>query len=267
MKREIHSGLENIGDKNKFERVILEYERRIRAIAKRVVEKNKIGNIFSLEEIIQAGRIGLLDAIRKYDEKKRNGGTFSTFAGIKIKGAMMDYIRKNGYMSRDDIRKMNLLKGVQKMLLQKLKREPTLREVAEELKMSEKEVENIRGIFNRLNAQSLYFENGNNGTGDFYLNPNVEKQHQTTVEYEKKIDEKKLNTTIRNALNSLATRQRECFILLLEGLSQAEIARRLNVSESTVSRDINVGKLRLAKFLTRDEERFLTQYYNDYLKK
>src|SRR5690606_29078726 len=45
-----------------------------------------------LDDLIQSGMIGLLEAARRYDASK--GASFETYAGIRIRGAMMDEIRK-----------------------------------------------------------------------------------------------------------------------------------------------------------------------------
>ena len=51
-----------------------------------------------VEDLIQAGMIGLLEASRNFDESK--GASFETFAGIRIRGAMLDEIRKGDWTPR-----------------------------------------------------------------------------------------------------------------------------------------------------------------------
>ncbi|MEP2615800.1 sigma-70 family RNA polymerase sigma factor, partial [Marinobacter alexandrii] len=51
-----------------------------------------------LEDLIQAGMIGLLEAAQRYSSAK--GATFETYAGIRIRGAMVDEIRKGDWVPR-----------------------------------------------------------------------------------------------------------------------------------------------------------------------
>ena len=51
-----------------------------------------------VDDLIQAGMIGLLEASRKYEASK--GASFETYAGIRIRGAMMDEIRKGDWVPR-----------------------------------------------------------------------------------------------------------------------------------------------------------------------
>ena len=56
-----------------------------------------------VDDLIQAGMIGLLEASRNYDPSQ--GASFETYAGIRIRGAMLDEIRKNDWAPRSVHRK------------------------------------------------------------------------------------------------------------------------------------------------------------------
>jgi len=56
------------------------------------------------DDLIQAGMIGLLEASRNYDASQ--GASFETYAGIRIRGAMLDEVRKNNWAPRTLNRKM-----------------------------------------------------------------------------------------------------------------------------------------------------------------
>ncbi|OYV55628.1 MAG: RNA polymerase sigma factor FliA, partial [Legionella sp. 21-45-4] len=51
-----------------------------------------------LDDLIQAGMVGLLEAAANYDETK--GASFETYAGIRIKGHMLDEVRRNDWIPR-----------------------------------------------------------------------------------------------------------------------------------------------------------------------
>ncbi|HEX5637930.1 MAG TPA: RNA polymerase sigma factor FliA [Gammaproteobacteria bacterium] len=57
-----------------------------------------------VEDLMQAGMIGLLEAAKKYDASK--GASFETYAGIRIRGAMLDEVRKGDWAPRSVHRKM-----------------------------------------------------------------------------------------------------------------------------------------------------------------
>lgn len=81
------------GENNEF---IKEYAPLVKRIAHHLLAR--LPAIIQAEDLIQAGMIGLIEAARNYDEKK--GATFITYAGIRIRGAMLDEIRKGDWAPR-----------------------------------------------------------------------------------------------------------------------------------------------------------------------
>lgn len=61
--------------------------------------KSELVDLVDIDDLIQTGMIGLLEAQLKYDPKF--GASFDTYAGIRIRGAMLDSIRANDYVSRE----------------------------------------------------------------------------------------------------------------------------------------------------------------------
>jgi RNA polymerase sigma factor for flagellar operon FliA len=58
----------------------------------------RLPSTFEIEDLMQAGMIGLLEAASKFDSSK--GASFSTYAGIRIRGAMLDDVRKRDWTPR-----------------------------------------------------------------------------------------------------------------------------------------------------------------------
>lgn len=87
-----------------------------------------------VDDLIQVGMIGLLDAIRNY--QTGHGASFETYAGIRIRGAMIDELRRQEWVPRSVQRKArDLAAGVREV--ENLKQGPaTAREVAEHLGLS-----------------------------------------------------------------------------------------------------------------------------------
>jgi len=82
-----------------------------------------------IDDLIQAGMIGLLEASKNYDPSQ--GASFETYAGIRIRGAMLDETRKTDWAPRSVHRKARGVAEVLRRLEHTLGREPTALEVAD----------------------------------------------------------------------------------------------------------------------------------------
>jgi len=86
------------------------------------------------DDLIQAGLIGLLEALRNYDASQ--GASFQTYARIRIRGAMLDEIRKNDWAPRSVHRKARMVAEVVREIEHKTGRDARDHEIAEALKVS-----------------------------------------------------------------------------------------------------------------------------------
>ncbi|PID43287.1 MAG: RNA polymerase sigma factor FliA [Gammaproteobacteria bacterium] len=84
-----------------------------------------------IEDLIQSGMIGLLEASRKYDVSR--GASFETYAGIRIRGAMMDEIRKGDWVPRSVHRNSRKIADAIKRVEDRVGRDARDAEVAEEM--------------------------------------------------------------------------------------------------------------------------------------
>lgn len=82
--------------KHDYEQLVREYATLVKRIAHHLI--GRLPDSVQLDDLIQAGMIGLLEAARKYDGGK--GASFETYAGIRIRGAMLDEIRKGDWAPR-----------------------------------------------------------------------------------------------------------------------------------------------------------------------
>lgn len=87
-----------------------------------------------LEDLIQAGMEGLLEATSHYDETK--GASFETYAGIRIRGFMLDEVRRNDWVPRSVYKNARMISKAVKAIENRLGREAKDHEVAEELEIS-----------------------------------------------------------------------------------------------------------------------------------
>src|SRR5690625_427609 len=95
----------------------------------------------SKDDLVSFGLLGLYDAITKFDEKRNL--KFDTYASFRIKGAIMDGLRKEDWLPRSLREKAKKVERVSGELEQKLQRMPTSKEIGKQLDMSPEEVETI----------------------------------------------------------------------------------------------------------------------------
>ncbi|KTD41620.1 RNA polymerase sigma factor FliA [Legionella parisiensis] len=87
-----------------------------------------------LDDLIQAGMLGLLEATRHYDSSK--GASFETYAGIRIRGYMLDEVRRNDWVPRSVHRNGRMISEAVKKVEHRLGREAKDSEIATELEIS-----------------------------------------------------------------------------------------------------------------------------------
>ena len=85
----------------------------------------------AVDDLIQSGMIGLIDASKKFDQSK--GASFETYAGIRIRGAMIDELRKGEWAPRSVHRNARAIQEAIQAVENKTGRDATDREVADQL--------------------------------------------------------------------------------------------------------------------------------------
>jgi RNA polymerase sigma factor FliA len=95
--------------------------------------KAKLPASVEVDDLIQAGMMGLLDAINRYEENQ--GAQFETYAVLRIRGAMVDELRNNDWMPRSTRQNMRKVEQAMASLQQQLGRPPSESEVAKSLKL------------------------------------------------------------------------------------------------------------------------------------
>ncbi|MCM8710988.1 FliA/WhiG family RNA polymerase sigma factor [Clostridium sp. SYSU_GA19001] len=209
------------------EQVVAKYIPLVKYIASRVIiGKSKY---IEYEDLVSYGMIGLMDAINKFDEGR--GMKFSTYASIRIKGAMIDELRKNSPISKGAMDKLNKYNEVLEALQKKLLKEPSSEEIAKELKMSVDEVTEIESYINYISVVSL--EDLIFSDDDMALIGTIEDEKSPSPE--KVLEEKEELEYLVKALNNLNEKDKTVLSLYYyEGLTLKEIGKVLEVSESRV---------------------------------
>lgn len=92
-------------------------------------------------ELVQAGLIGLFDASRNYDPTQ--GAAFETYATIRVRGSMLDELRRTDWAPKSINRKTRDISNAIQKVIQRTSREPKEEEIADEMGISLKEYQQI----------------------------------------------------------------------------------------------------------------------------
>ncbi len=133
------------------EEMVDQYLPLVRQIVDQMNVKNK--HEFDRDDLISIGIIGLMDAIQKFDFEKNV--PFVHYAKWRIRGAIIDELRRNGRVSRDKIKKLKMVNEARNQLQQSLLREPRDEEICELLKISLQELYEIENTIHHLSQYSL----------------------------------------------------------------------------------------------------------------
>lgn len=177
-----------------------------------------------LDDLIQAGMIGLLDAVNRYDAGQ--GASFATFASQRIRGAMLDELRSRDWVPRSVRRNTRMLDETIRRLEQQLGRPPEEREIAAALEVS---LEEFRHLLMDANGSQLVAldelpeEEGDSLCAGAYATPLAE------------LLEVRRRTDLVAAIERLPEREKLLLALYYqEDLNLKEIGAVLGVSESRV---------------------------------
>lgn len=133
------------------EQMIESYIPLVKYIASRInIGKTKY---IEYEDLVSYGIIGLMDAIEKFDEGK--GMKFSSYAALRIKGTMIDEIRKQRPISKGAMEKLAKYNEGVDRLQNELMREPKKQEIMKSLGYSSDEISEIEGYINYMAIVSL----------------------------------------------------------------------------------------------------------------
>ncbi|MCQ4269859.1 RNA polymerase sigma factor FliA [Pseudomonas kuykendallii] len=183
-----------------------------------------------VEDLMQAGMIGLLEAAKKYDSGK--GASFETYAGIRIRGAMLDEVRKGDWAPRSVHRNSRMVSDAIRAVEARTGRDAKDQEVAAELKLS---LEEYYGILSDTQGSRLFsfddlLQEGEHGSGLH------EDGSFTHYEPARDLEDDRFQRALADAIANLPERERLVLSLYYdEELNLKEIGEVLGVSESRVS--------------------------------
>lgn len=192
-----------------------------------------------LDDLIQAGMIGLLEAARKYDASK--GASFETYATIRIRGSIVDEIRKGDWVPRSVHRNSRRIAEAIQQIEAKYGRDAKDQEIAEALSLS---LDDYYAMLSDLSGSRLFSFEELTAAGDT-SQASLASEH-TSDKPPDELQQKKLRHDLAQAIQMLP--EREQLVLALyydEELNLKEIGLVLGVSESRVSQIHSQAAMRL----------------------
>lgn len=209
------------------EELIIEYASLVKIVAGRL--GMYLGYTVEYDDLVGYGIFGLIDAIDKFELTK--GVKFETYASLRIRGSILDQIRKMDWIPRTLRQKQKKLENAIKELEGTLGRAATNEELAQVLEIS---VEELEGLVNQTQIANLvsldeYLEQGSEIRPDLGNTPRFEQPEAV-------IERQELKKMLAEAIDTLTENERKVIAFYyFEELTLKEISRILEVSESRVS--------------------------------
>lgn len=209
------------------EKLILEYAPLVKVVAGRL--SMYLGYNVEYEDLVSYGVFGLIDAIDKFDTGKEV--KFETYASLRIRGAILDQIRKMDWIPRTIRQRQKQIDTAIKELEQKNGKPATDAELAAYIGISEDEFLEWQNQVKADNIISLneYLEQGNDISSDKGMSSGFDTPEGV-------IERSELKNMLEEALELLTEKEKKVILLYYyEELTLKEISRVLEVSESRVS--------------------------------
>ena len=209
------------------EQIIVEYVSLVKLVAGRL--NMYLGYTVEYDDLVSYGVFGLIDAIDKFDFDKNI--KFETYASLRIRGSILDHIRKLDWIPRSVRQKQKQLDAAIASLEKEKGVNVTDKDIAEKLGISLEEYRNWESLSNISNIVSLdeFIELGTDGGVKEFRNT-------TYIEPEESIDNDEVKKMIMDALELLTEKEKKVVLLYYyEDLTLKEVAKVLEVSESRIS--------------------------------
>ncbi len=203
-----------------------------------------ISGVLEMEDLYSYGIFGLIDAIDKYDPKMDN--KFETYATIRIRGEVLDNVRKLDAVPRQVRKKEKEIKAAEfKLQNMGMYSEANL---AAELEMSIEELNKIRGDLERWNM--IWLDNTEEDQESYSGVSIPESRYGNPEDAIRDISMTELKEKLAEALDTLTEKEKEVVLMIYyEELSQKEAAAAMSISESRVSQLLGKALIKLKENL------------------
>lgn len=233
-------------EKNKsLESIIAENSILVKKIAHHLLAR--LPSHIVLDDLIQSGTVGLIEAAYNYDPTK--GASFSTYAGIRIRGAILDEIRKGDWAPRSVHQNSRRISQAIAEIEPHLGREASSQEIAQYMGVS---LETLNNMLNDTHSSRIISFEELGITHDVIGDGTYAsaKSPESLVE----VSERKRNLAL--LVKDLPEKERLVIALYYdEELNLKEIGKIINVSESRVSQILSAALHRLEARYSQSKEK------------
>jgi RNA polymerase sigma factor for flagellar operon FliA len=207
--------------------LLKQYQPLVRRLAHQMIAKLP-ANV-ELDDLIQVGMIGLSDALTRFDANQ--GVQFETFATQRIRGAMLDELRGNDWMSRGDRRHQRSIESAVRALEQRHGRAPSEGEIAAEMGIALTEYQELLGKVRGTQLVCLEDMSGDEGDDD-YLDRHVASDEGNPLA---QLQDQRMRQALVDAIKNLPEREQYVMSMYYEqDMNLKEIAAVIGVTESRV---------------------------------
>ncbi|MGG4775068.1 RNA polymerase sigma factor FliA [Alcaligenaceae bacterium 429] len=215
---------------------------------------SRLPSSVELDDLIQAGMIGLLDAVRRYQVMVE--AQFETYAVTRIRGAMVDELRSQDWLPRSVRTKARQIDNAVTALRQQLMREPLESEIAEQLDLTIDQYYQL--LEEASGVQVLHYEDlarREEGTGDALEFLSGGAKPSSPLENPLlQLESQALRGALISAIDQLPEREKLLLSLQFEqDLNQKEIAMVMEVTEGRVSQLRSQAIARIRAALSREQ--------------
>jgi len=208
--------------------LIKQYQPLVRKLAHHMMAK--LPPSVEVDDLIQVGLIGLSDALTRYEAAQ--GVQFETFATQRIRGAMLDELRGNDWMSRSSRKGQKDIEVAMRRLEHRLGRTPLESEIAAEMGLPLSEYQELLGKVR--GTQLVYLEDmsRNGEDDDSYLDRHVADNEADPLNV---LRDQRMRQSLVGAIKGLPEREQYIMSMYYEqDMNLKEIAAVLDITESRV---------------------------------
>lgn len=228
-------------DSANADQIILDRMPLVRLIARDLARKVPPNILY--DDLVSAGTVGLIEAIRSYDPAK--GASLDTFLHYRIRGAILDFLRDEDHLSRRYRRRARLMEDTRQRM-RKAGIETSDEEVAKRIGVSVETYHQWQcqaAALSSLDSTALPQDHLR-----FLMDPR-------SVRPDEQMEERERASLLQRALRRVPPAERKVILALCEGAGTQAIARSLGVSASRISQVKRSGLERLRGILTSTQNR------------
>jgi RNA polymerase sigma factor FliA len=229
-------------DEVQCEKLLLDHLPHVQYVARRI--HTRLPPQVLLEDLVHAGILGLMDAMRKYDPSKNV--QLKHYAEFRIRGAILDSLRLVDWSPRALRRQARRLEQAISHCKARLGRDPSEVEIAAELEVSLDSLQHLRGDLRGLDIESL--QSSAEDSGGEPLDSQVRSEDEDPYQQALRSE---MTSLLELAITELPPREREVLALYhFQELTMKEVGEVLRIGESRVSQIHSAALSRLrAKLL------------------